>query len=411
MSLKIQSVSLHNFRGVESLRLAFAEPGVPPPEVVVLAGPNGCGKTSLIEACLLALGKEPLLGQRGKGRANVQAGKDAFSVTVALSSGVTVDATAGAQNAIVRRYGPVPHGLPLPDGVSPATLEAGYKASFDTLSAAYFSSWREPLLVGPVAITAGKKGKRPAPTEENRLWRLKNFVVNLQARRAFAPGEANQEREQAVLGKLNAAWKHFYPHDDHRFEALAASEKVEEGFDLFLVRDRGARRVPVDCLSSGEVEVLTFLGTFLIEDLHDGLLFVDEPELHLHPGWHHLVLKALRTLLPTTQIICSTHSPHILNQVPARNVWLLRRENDQVTAVQPQDAYGLEANRVLEDLMGAPARPQEVAEKLRGLYQLIDLGRLPEAKAVLADLQREVQADPAFSKATMLILRKEVLGK
>ena len=411
--MKIQSVSLRNFRGVESLTLAFAEPGAPPPELVVLAGPNGGGKTSVLEACLLALGKEPLLGQRGKAHANVQAGKETSAVTVALSedgnSALTVEATIGAQGQVERQYGPSLDGLPS------APLVAGFKAIVTTLPTAYFSSWREPLLVGPVAITAGKKGKRPAASEENRLWRLKNFVVNLQARRAFAPGEAteaaNQEGEQALLARLNEAWQQFYPRSGDRFEASAASKNVEEGFDLFLIRDNGAHRVPVDSLSSGEVEVLTFLGTLLLEDLKDGLLFVDEPELHLHPAWHHLVLKVLRDLLPRTQILCSTHSPHILNQVPARNVWLLRRENDRVTAVQPQDAYGLEANRVLEDLMGAPARPQEVAEKLRDLYKLIDLGRLAEAKATLADLQQYVHADPAFNKAAMLIHRKEVLGK
>ncbi|MCP4345357.1 MAG: AAA family ATPase, partial [Desulfobacterales bacterium] len=29
--------------------------------MVVLAGPNGCGKTSVIEACILALGSDKLL--------------------------------------------------------------------------------------------------------------------------------------------------------------------------------------------------------------------------------------------------------------------------------------------------------------------------------------------------------------
>src|SRR5207253_5425497 len=104
-------------------------------------------------------------------------------------------------------------------------------------------------LVGPVSITAGKRGRKPRATEENRLWRIKNFFVNLRARRAFmdedqsvAPASA---QEQEALQNLSAAWREFYPATQDRFEALVASERVEEGFDVFLLRN-GAPPLPVD---------------------------------------------------------------------------------------------------------------------------------------------------------------------
>ena len=43
------------------------------------------------------------------------------------------------------------------------------------------------------------------------------------------------------------------------------------------------------------------------------LVVIDEPELHLDPQWHWVLLKVLRKLLPNTQLIVATHSPEIYN--------------------------------------------------------------------------------------------------
>lgn len=416
MKHRVKSISIHHFRGVESLTLDLAPPDGEVPDLVVFAGPNGSGKTSVLEACLLALGKEAVLGERGRARTNVQAGTDGFSVTVGLSLGESlfeVEARSDPSGAVRRTYGPQPIA---PDWlVGAEKIGPPYRLIVEGIPVAYFSSWREPRLVGPVAITAGKKGKRPAATEDNRLWRLKNLLVNLRARKAFGAGEsqpgAGPDQEQALLNTLNETWTSFYPGRGDRFDVFAASEQVEEGFDLFLLRGAGGQRIPVDSLSSGEIEVLTFLGTFLVEDLKDGLLFVDEPELHLHPGWHPVLLNALVKLLPETQIFVSTHSPHILNHVHPRRVRLLHQENGAIRAFQPEDAYGLDANRVLEELMGVPERPRRVADQIEKLFLLIDTGPIGEAKAALADLQRQLQSDPALAKAEMLLRRKEAIGK
>jgi len=42
----------------------------------------------------------------------------------------------------------------------------------------------------------------------------------------------------------------------------------------------------VDNLSSEEIELLVFLGSFLVEDYTGGILLIDETKLHLHPAWH-----------------------------------------------------------------------------------------------------------------------------
>jgi hypothetical protein len=60
-------------------------------------------------------------------------------------------------------------------------------------------------------------------------------------------------------------------------------------------------------------------------------------------------------------------------------VRLLKREGFLTTASIPEDSYGLDVNRVLEELMAAPDRPAEVKDQLQRLFLLIDQGDFPAA--------------------------------
>ena len=46
-----------------------------------------------------------------------------------------------------------------------------------------------------------------------------------------------------------------------------------------------------------------------------GFVLIDEPELHLDPQWHRVILRALRRLQPHSQFIVATHSPEIYDSV------------------------------------------------------------------------------------------------
>src|SRR5207248_6156089 len=101
---------------------------------------------------------------------------------------------------------------------------------------------------------------------------------------------------------------------EQRFSVEPAASDPQAGFDVFLIgRDGG--RVPLDALSSGELEVFNFAGWMLTTGFSQGIIFIDEPELHLDPQWHAVVLRALRKLQPYSQFIVATHSPAIYDSV------------------------------------------------------------------------------------------------
>lgn len=71
----------------------------------------------------------------------------------------------------------------------------------------------------------------------------------------------------------------------------------------------------IDCLSSGERQILILL-TFLEFVADPGRVFiVDEPELSLHPKWQRDFLTAFLALKPeATQVLLATHSPEIVGR-------------------------------------------------------------------------------------------------
>jgi recombinational DNA repair ATPase RecF len=60
-NIAVTSLSIRDFRGIAALDLDFMGPDGHPNSLVVLAGPNGCGKTAVLEAALLLVGGSELL--------------------------------------------------------------------------------------------------------------------------------------------------------------------------------------------------------------------------------------------------------------------------------------------------------------------------------------------------------------
>jgi len=107
----------------------------------------------------------------------------------------------------------------------------------------------------------------------------------------------------------------------------------------------------------------------------------------------------------------STHSPQILSHLDRNSIWLLVRNKAGVIARRPQDSYGQEASRILEDLMDVSARPMEVEREFVDLFLAIETGEIEKAKHLLGQMQARIGNDPDLVKANVLIKRKEVLGR
>lgn len=93
----------------------------------------------------------------------------------------------------------------------------------------------------------------------------------------------------------------------------------------------------------------------------DGVAFIDEIDLHLHPSLAQEILERMQVTFPRMQFIVSTHSPLVLSNFKQGGedyiVYRLSRTENFSTNIQKIDySYGIDYNSLLTDLMGTKVR-------------------------------------------------------
>jgi predicted ATP-binding protein involved in virulence len=143
-----------------------------------------------------------------------------------------------------------------------------------------------------------------------------------------------------------------------------------------------------------------------------GVVLIDEIELHLHPAWQRKVIPALTRTFQNCQFIVTTHSPQVISEVKPEGIYILERTDEGIVARRPESSYGRDTNRILEDLMNTPERPQEIKENLLELFRLIARGELDSARQLHQEIADKIGADePELVGASVSIRRREILGR
>jgi predicted ATP-binding protein involved in virulence len=172
---------------------------------------------------------------------------------------------------------------------------------------------------------------------------------------------------------------------DFKLEQLSDGEKML----LMLVTDL-ARRLAI--ANPG-------LGVNALEG--EGIVLIDEIDLHLHPQWQRIVIPSLTRTFPNCQFIVTTHSPQVLSNVKRENVFIL--EDYQLVEVTPH-TYGRDSNSILYELMGVKERPNQVQDKINACFALIDEDKIEEAKTKLQELAELLgENDPEVVRGQTLI--------
>ena len=69
------------------------------------------------------------------------------------------------------------------------------------------------------------------------------------------------------------------------------------------------------------------LGTALISPKPASLIAIEAPDTELHPYLMENVAEALLAASERSQVIITTHSPYLLNHLPAESVIVVEKEN------------------------------------------------------------------------------------
>ena len=137
------------------------------------------------------------------------------------------------------------------------------------------------------------------------------------------------------LAPYDALFQRLFP--DYRL-----AHETDELRDQLYVTLPSGQEVPFSDLSSGEQEVFFILTFFLRHEIQDSMVFVDEPEMHLHP---ELVRRMVRTMLSIqrgNQVWLGTHNAEVIDEAGRDRTFFLTRTapGGPVRAVRASDEEG-----------------------------------------------------------------------
>lgn len=108
-------------------------------------------------------------------------------------------------------------------------------------------------------------------------------------------------------------------------------------------------------LSSGHA-ILLLIITKLVELLEERtIVIIDEPEGHLHPPLLSAFVRCLSELLNSRNAVAlmATHSPIVLQEVPRKAAWILRRSGKEISVSHPmRETFGENVGQLTNDVFG-----------------------------------------------------------
>ncbi len=398
--MKIQRFELVNFRGIERMSLEF------PAQTTALVGVNGVGKSSVLDALAISLSNltARITGQPTKARSmskdDIRIGADfaRLSTTAELDSSSSTF-WAVALNRKAGKHDPERssdlqdlrnHTDLLDFNLEFCELE---KVKIDLPLAVYYDVHRAVLDV-PLRV----REKQTASARAAYSDALGHGGTDFKA--FFIWFRTREDAENEIIRDKRG----------YRDRDLSAVRQAIEQFTQFTdlrIRRKPALRMTVKKagtelnvlqLSDGERCMLALVGdlarrlSLLNTEREDplqgeGVVLIDEIDLHLHPRWQRTVVASLERTFPNCQFIITTHSPQIIGELAAESVMLLRDGSLQGHAAR---ALGLSSGEVLEELMEGTARNADVDNELNRVRALLDKDNISNAKEHLAALQQKV---------------------
>jgi putative ATP-dependent endonuclease of OLD family len=90
-------------------------------------------------------------------------------------------------------------------------------------------------------------------------------------------------------------------------------------------------------LSSGEKEFFNLISALILSQIKNGVVLIDEPELHLHSKWQEVIIDLIKNLSQqyNLQFLIITHSPKFISQATVRYINHVSMKDDSTKVIQP----------------------------------------------------------------------------
>lgn len=192
--------------------------------------------------------------------------------------------------------------------------------------------------------------------------------------------------------------------------------RVQRKPRLHMAIDKHGVKLNVSQLSQGEKSMMALVGdiarrlammnqSLANPLLGDGIVLIDEVDLHLHPKWQRNLVRQLSETFPNCQFVLTTHSPLVISDAKDLLCYVLSEGELQ----ECNGLYGLDANQVLLSVMDTDVRNTQIQQRLDRLFEFLQDGKLAEAKDEFRSLAGELpKGHLELTKAALLIRKLEL---
>ncbi|MCI7782045.1 MAG: AAA family ATPase [Parabacteroides sp.] len=159
---------------------------------------------------------------------------------------------------------------------------------------------------------------------------------------------------------------------------ITFSRVDSHSLDIMLQTPSG--QIYFEYLSSGfKSLIILFLGIIMeiefrfgdqdikVEDF-DGIIIIDEIDVHLHPTWQTQIINILKKIFPEVQFFVSTHSPHVIQSLPPNQLIALEKVDNNIIRrnlpVNENGYIGWTIEEILRDVMGMSNTNSDLFQKL-----------------------------------------------
>lgn len=185
-----------------------------------------------------------------------------------------------------------------------------------------------------------------------------------------------------------------------------------------MIVEKDGEELDVNQLSQGEKSLLALVGDIarrlaLLNPSLDnplegeGVVMIDEVDLHLHPKWQHDLIDKLVKTFPNVQFILTTHSPHVISD--RSDILLYSLEDGEL--IEEPNVYGEDVNTILTKIFDVDIRDSKVEKQFNIIRRAISNRDYLLAEDNINDLAQKLPSDHLeLLKCRLLLAQAKVNG-